>query len=181
MNSYEIYNCYKSISNAPPKLIDGDEFLSTAGASIIVSDPLNFTVDTNGKTTGGFNLQFTSMDGIIFNSSLSTNLLFNAKVISYHNSPNYKINGQAIEITPIINEVEKSPIVFTYNGNPKGSETFTNMNPVESSLPSIQINQYKIYPTLKNKSSQENSTYQPKPSDSPFLEYKNFTNNLFSL
>lgn len=183
-NKNIIYYCYQSYLNAPPKLIDGDEFISTAGANIIVSDSVNFTVDTNGKTAGGFNLSFTSMDGIIFNSSLYTIFLFTAKVISYHNSPNYKINGQAIEITPIVDKVEQPPIVFTYNGNPKGSETFTNMNQVESFeslIPSIQINQYKIYPTLKNKNAQEISTYQPKPSDSPFLEYKNFTNNLFSL
>ena len=179
-NSNIRYYCYQSYLNAPPKLIDGDEFITTVGANLKVSDPLNFIVDTNGQTEGGFNLQFTSMDGITFNSTFY-NILFTAKVISYHNSPNYKINGQAIEITPIIDKIEQTPIVFTYNGNSKGSENFTNMNPVESSLPFIQINQYKIYPTLKNKSSQENSTYQPKPSDTPFLEYKNFTNNLFSL
>ena len=175
----EIYCCYKSISNAPPKLIDGDNFISTAGATINVLDPLNFVVDSNGQTTGGRKLSFTSMDGIIFNSSYSTDMLFTAKLISYHDVKTYKINGQAIEITMSVNNIETNPIIFIFNKNDK-YESFTNMNPVEN-LPVIQINQYKIYPTLKNKSSQEISTYQPNPSDSPFLDYKKIANNLFSL
>jgi len=178
------YYCYQSIENRPPKLIQGDEFISIVGANIKVSNADNFIVDTNGKSKGGLNLEFISFDGVSFNCVLNVNVLFIAKVISYHDSTNYKINGQAIEITPFMNNVENPPIVFTFNMNQIGSDTFTNMIQVEnfeSSLPSIQINQYKIYPTLKNKSSAEISTYQPKPSDSPFLEYKNFTNNLFSL
>ena len=106
-------------------------------------------------------------------------MLFTANLLSYHDVKTYKINGQAIEITMSVNNIETNPIIFIFNKNDK-YESFTNMNPVEN-LPVIQINQYKIYPTLKNKSSQEISTYQPNPSDSPFLDYKKIANNLFSL
>jgi hypothetical protein len=178
-NRYDGYYLYQSPKKTPPTLLPGDEFTSVAGAVIKVISKNNiiFDPDRDGYQT---EIAFTSMNGINFMSQHPN--LKDGKVISFNSDYN-NIHGQAIEIYQY-NDVKKiNTTIFTFNMNTSKTQGFTTMNPVENfeNLPVIQINQYKIYPTLKNKNSQENSTYQPKQSDTPFLEYKNFTNNLFSL
>jgi len=46
---------------------------------------------------------------------------------------------------------------------------------IQEDIPSVYINQYKVYPTLKNKKQQKNG-YQPIQEDLPYSEYSTSTN-----
>ena len=175
-------------SKSPPQLIAGDVFLSDSGVVLTVlnSNEITIQVTTNSpilRTYGSVG----GVDFVDIENNMNT-----AKVVT--NGPvgaaGEQILGQAI----LLNE----GVYFYYSRNTNSAtdnqnvssitQTFTYAPPaipasIGNGIPEnfegiqpIQVNQYTVYPGLKNKAQNK---YQSMREDTPYSEYKTST-QLFS-
>jgi len=183
-------NTYFYFSKNPPLLLTGDVFLSDSGVVLTVVNPNEFTLQTT--TTSPILRIYKAVDGVNFidienNTNTATivthgptgvmgeqilgqAVLLGEGVYFYYNRNNNSktdnVNTSSITLPP-----SYAPASTTLDTDiNSGIETFEGIKPV-------QINQYTIYPTLKNKKNDEK--YKSIQEDMPYSEYKT-SSDLFS-